>query len=258
MKDPDGQLKENADEAALQCPTCAYILTGLSENRCPECGLAFDPDHLRSDEVLPATPWDRRPSVKSFLATWWIAAVEPQRLAREFPNRHSIKRARQYSGCCYGVAALVFCTLTVRNWVLSFENVVLAGACGIAACASVEFLVANALARLVKPTNVDDARHFWRGLAHYTSGFVSLTGGLVAAMTWEIKWIVPVILGPLAFSWWSASLILMVLRRTRTDSRNVAVTCVVPALGLVGISLTVFYVVLVYNTIDLLRKLLGA
>ena len=56
----------------------------------------------------------------------------------------------------------------------------------LAACATVEFLVANALARLVKPTNANDARHFWRGMAHYTSGFVILTGALGAAVTWEI------------------------------------------------------------------------
>ncbi len=33
---------------ALHCPTCGYYLTGLPENRCPECGDEFDPTHLRT------------------------------------------------------------------------------------------------------------------------------------------------------------------------------------------------------------------
>jgi hypothetical protein len=36
---------------SLHCPTCGYNLTGLPENRCPECGLTFSPDELRT--VVP-------------------------------------------------------------------------------------------------------------------------------------------------------------------------------------------------------------
>lgn len=31
----------------LQCPYCGYELRDLPENRCPECGHAFDPDTVR-------------------------------------------------------------------------------------------------------------------------------------------------------------------------------------------------------------------
>ncbi len=30
----------------LFCPKCDYNLTGLTENRCPECGTVFDPEEL--------------------------------------------------------------------------------------------------------------------------------------------------------------------------------------------------------------------
>jgi len=32
----------------LYCPKCGYNLSKLPENRCPECGEAFDPDQLRA------------------------------------------------------------------------------------------------------------------------------------------------------------------------------------------------------------------
>ncbi|MBX3358488.1 MAG: hypothetical protein KF745_08670 [Phycisphaeraceae bacterium] len=35
-------------DPALPCPVCEYDLSGLPENRCPECGSAFTPDDVRS------------------------------------------------------------------------------------------------------------------------------------------------------------------------------------------------------------------
>lgn len=37
----------DAVDDALYCPTCSYNLTGLLENRCPECGREFDPRNAR-------------------------------------------------------------------------------------------------------------------------------------------------------------------------------------------------------------------
>ena len=46
----------------LHCPKCAYDLTALTVNRCPECGSAFDPAALRREQAI------RRPR-------WWIALI---------------------------------------------------------------------------------------------------------------------------------------------------------------------------------------
>jgi hypothetical protein len=43
-------------QPALHCPNCDYNLTGLTENRCPECGSEFDLDELRDIAYPKATP----------------------------------------------------------------------------------------------------------------------------------------------------------------------------------------------------------
>lgn len=43
----------------LYCPSCRYILTGLSENRCPECGRRFDAIFLRALRRYPLRPISR-------------------------------------------------------------------------------------------------------------------------------------------------------------------------------------------------------
>lgn len=40
----------------LHCPSCDYNLTGLPENRCPECGKEFDPAKLRKLGLFFALP----------------------------------------------------------------------------------------------------------------------------------------------------------------------------------------------------------
>lgn len=39
---------EQTTEPGMFCRVCGYALVGLSENRCPECGRAFDPADPRT------------------------------------------------------------------------------------------------------------------------------------------------------------------------------------------------------------------
>lgn len=46
-----------------RCLNCGYIVDGLSDNRCPECGRAFDPDN-------PKTYWrTRRSGIKQLVSS---------------------------------------------------------------------------------------------------------------------------------------------------------------------------------------------
>jgi len=40
-------VRREREEFVPRCAKCGYNLTGLTENRCPECGTPFDPDALK-------------------------------------------------------------------------------------------------------------------------------------------------------------------------------------------------------------------
>ena len=54
------------DDIGLRCVRCGYNLTGLTENRCPECGLSLDPDRIQAHQDFIR---------KRFIARFCFAAV---------------------------------------------------------------------------------------------------------------------------------------------------------------------------------------
>src|SRR5687768_1537802 len=59
------QLQEVQTTSSVRifCPDCDYDLTGLAENRCPECGQEFDAARLNfwtTEQGLPLTAGPRR------------------------------------------------------------------------------------------------------------------------------------------------------------------------------------------------------
>lgn len=47
------------DKPTMYCRRCGYVLDGLPENRCPECGEQFDPRNSCSFRSSPQTPLAR-------------------------------------------------------------------------------------------------------------------------------------------------------------------------------------------------------
>lgn len=74
------------------CPQCEYNLTGLTENRCPECGTPFDPVELARIAAaawLPIPGWSWRQGLVAFAMVAFRAACTPASFARRFPASFS-------------------------------------------------------------------------------------------------------------------------------------------------------------------------
>lgn len=88
-------------DSGLRCPKCEYNLTGVAENRCPECGETFDPEQLRAlldGAPAPIPIWDDEKQAlvvrlcRICLLTWFA----PKRLARMFPRFYSARSAQRF------------------------------------------------------------------------------------------------------------------------------------------------------------------
>lgn len=75
--------QKNAFNPEARCLTCEYLLRGLPESVCPECGRAFDPSDPSSYQIRPPH-WRRRWWIKrgvaAFLVIFFLALFFPRKL----------------------------------------------------------------------------------------------------------------------------------------------------------------------------------
>ncbi len=236
-------------ESAFTCLVCGYNLTGLPENRCPECGTPFVRDELlrvaaaQPDPILPGVHLARWPYVRR---VWWLSLTSPRQFARGFPPRHDAGYATSYTAGCYFLAAMLFAASTGVLSVVAPEQEVWymippIAVGSILACWLCETVTAAGLALLLKPVGAPDRYHFWRGLTHYTSGCTLLSGlcgGVLLRFGWSAFWgtgssaPLMILLIPVAvFFWWVIVLSAMVVERSKPSLRQWLACCLIPVVG---------------------------
>jgi len=88
---------EVPDEYDVFCEACGYSLAGLTNDRCPECGVAFEPKDLPFARI----PWLHRKRLgkpNAYVRTVMMVCFMPGRFARELcrPVRISAADARKF------------------------------------------------------------------------------------------------------------------------------------------------------------------
>lgn len=91
-------------EHALRCPTCDYLLVGLPQNRCPECGCVFDPAAVQKWQTR-TPPWFEQARggsvIVAFVGTWLTVLATPWRFAWQTVGGLRGGRAAWFGGICF-------------------------------------------------------------------------------------------------------------------------------------------------------------
>jgi len=158
-----------------RCPYCEYIVAGLPQPRCPECGAAFTWDEARrSGTSPPAIAFERARGARklpAFLVTWLTVMFAPWVFARQAAGRIDGRHALAFGGACFAF-----------TWLAMIDALVGSGG------ADLSFMIAwgtAALAQILAQTLVlyaiDVPHHrparaslgFWLAIGGYTSAVMT-------------------------------------------------------------------------------------
>ncbi len=260
-------------DAGLRCLNCCYNLTGLTENRCPECNTPFDPEELQrifAGDPFPVPGWDDSSEGRlfvRFVRTCCMTWFRPTAFARGLPWSFYGSAVASYWVRTRVAALLLVAPVTLVIEMLSggFDGVwyglVFAFAislmlfAGSVACElMLAFLLQLMVERRVTPRGpmVPGATWSWLGVLSYYGGFLILTAA-VWPMAMLAIWVfdsfgppVPLVwvgflwmLGILL--WWSWCLGRAIGVRAVPGWRLRLVQALIPVTGMISIILGVLF-----------------
>jgi hypothetical protein len=158
---------DTVSDEGLVCLSCAYNLTGINSDCCPECGLALDWDEIRQMALLhcdrPGSHWERYRGIQKpvgFLITALRAAFLPWRFAQDIPSRPRLKPAIAFAGVCVAISVVTgqICDKPdVAGYLTWYSGV----ACHI-------LLQTALLGYLLPPSSLQYGFRFWLVMSFYT------------------------------------------------------------------------------------------
>lgn len=240
--DPSEPAPKEPDQIELECPSCAYLLAGLPEDRCPECGKDFDRAELTLDASAvprPIHPWYESGLIGPFTETCLMTWFRPSQFAASFPGRHDSRSAWHFSLYCYALGFAIFMApfairaLNSRNYgFVQLLTIFAIASCFIFVVSiGCEIWIAKMLARRHTVPNIprDQSYHFWRGITHFFGSFIILSFG---------AFILLVLLAPLAtFPMWVLCLSRAVAARTpHQPERRTGTTILLFLIGIASIA----------------------
>jgi len=104
----------------IHCLNCGYNLTGLTTERCPECGSSLNWEFRRKINAYdqgPGLPWERWPlwsKPAAFFATVFLAVFMPWEFAQRIPIRPRVGWALLYGLMCL-TGIFITCLNPVRD-----------------------------------------------------------------------------------------------------------------------------------------------
>lgn len=184
----------------MRCPICEYNLTGVVEDRCPECGRRFNRKRLAALAAGGSAPipvWDERerPLSARFATMCLLTWFRPARVGRTFPQRYSIRSARRFRALVVLAgtigAGLVLNLAEPRTEFIGAMFVGLVG--GVGGAVVFERLFAAVLAGFVaprSPSQVKDTSESWHGLVGMfrTFGLLEALAAAAALRLTQTPW----------------------------------------------------------------------